>query len=239
MVDIRQQDLTRPMYVNPHFAERELPVLHDTIEAVRFGLLVLCADGPLAAHVPFVLHRAEGAYGTLVAHVARNDPLARHLGDGHEALAIFSGPRAYVSPRWYPNGGLPTYNFVAVHGYGHPRPLEDRDAVLIHLAELVEVHEEPFPDPWLLASAHQDDVADLLPHIAAFTLEIEAIQGKRKLSQNRAAEDRDGVIRGLRERGRDDDRAIAEAMAVHPYASSEAQGLMALPRGFRHDEGPG
>ena len=239
MVDIRQQDLTRPMYVNPHFAERELPVLHDTIEAVRFGLLVLCADSPLAAHVPFVLHRAEGAYGTLVAHVARNDPLARHLGDGHEALAIFSGPRAYVSPRWYPNGGLPTYNFVAVHGYGHPRPLEDRDAVLIHLAELVEVHEEPFPDPWLLASAHQDDVADLLPHIAAFTLEIEAIQGKRKLSQNRAAEDRDGVIRGLRERGRDDARAIAEAMAVHPYASSEAQGLMALPRGFRHDEGPG
>ena len=173
------------MYVNPHFAERELFVLHNTIEAVRFGLLVLCVDGPLAAHVPFVLHRGEGPYGTLVAHVARNDPLARHLGAGHEALAIFSGPRAYVSPRWYPNGGLPTYNFLAVHSYGHPRPMEDRDAVLVHLAELVEVHEERFPDPWSLASAPQNDVACLLPHIAAFTLEIEAIQGKRKLSQNR------------------------------------------------------
>src|ERR1700690_1372430 len=112
------------MYVNPHFAETDLPVLHDTIEAVRFGLLVLCADGPRAAHIPFVLHRDEGRYGTLLAHVARNDPLARHLGSAGEALAIFSGPRAYVSPRWYPSGGLPTYNFLAVHAHGRPRLLE-------------------------------------------------------------------------------------------------------------------
>jgi transcriptional regulator len=209
------------MYVNPHYIERELPVLHETIETVRFGLLVLCADGSLAAHIPFVLHRGEGRYGTLVAHVACNDPLARHLGDGHEALAIFSGPRAYVSPRWYPGGGLPTYNFVAVHAYGRPRPLEGRDAVLAHLAELVDVHEQRFPDPWSLASAPEDDVAGLLPHIVAFTLEIEAIQGKRKLSQNRAAEDHDGVIRGLRERGGDDDRAIAEEMTAYTYASQE------------------
>jgi transcriptional regulator len=207
------------MYVNPHFVERELPVLHDTIEAVRFGLLVLCADGPLAAHIPFVLHRDEGAYGTLLAHVAGNDPLARHLGDGREALAIFGGPRAYISPRWYPSGGLPTYNFLAVHAHGRPRLLEDGDAVLTHLAELVDVHEQRFPVPWSLASASEDYVAGLVSNIVAFSLEIEAVQGKRKLSQNRAAEDRGGVIRGLRERAGDDDRAIADAMTVYPYAS--------------------
>ncbi|HEY2141247.1 MAG TPA: FMN-binding negative transcriptional regulator [Solirubrobacteraceae bacterium] len=206
------------MYVNPHFAERELPVLHDTIEAVRFGLLVLCHDGPLAAHVPFVLHREEGPFGTLFAHVARNDPLARHLDGDREALVIFTGPRAYVSPRWYSAAGLPTYNFLAVHAHGHPRPLESQDAVLNHLGELVDVHERPFPSPWTLAAASESHVAGLLPHVAAFTLEIEAIQGKRKLSQNRTVEDRDGVIRGLRERGRDDDRAIAEAMVAYPYA---------------------
>jgi transcriptional regulator len=218
------------MYINPHFAERELSVLHDTIEAVRFGLLVLCADGPLAAHAPFVLHRDEGRYGTLVAHVARNDPLARYLSDAHEALAIFSGPRAYISPRWYPSGGLPTYNFVAVHAYGRLRPLEDRDTVLAHLAELVDVHEERLPCPWSLASASQNYVIGLLPHIVAFELEIEVVQGKRKLSQNRAAEDRDGVICGLRRRAGEDDRAIAEAMTIYPYASQEAQGRMEPPR---------
>jgi transcriptional regulator len=225
------------MYVNPHFAERELAVLHDTIEAVRFGLLVICADGPLAAHVPFVLHREEGRSGTLVAHVARNDPLARHFGGEHEALAIFSGPRAYVSPRWYPSGGLPTYDFVAVHAYGHPRRMEDRDVVLAHLTELVDVHEQRFPDPWPLAAAGEDEVAGLLPHIAAFTLEIEAIQGKRKLSQNRSAGDRDGVIRGLRERGGEDDLAIAEEMAVFPYATQEAQTLVG-DSGDSGDSGP-
>jgi transcriptional regulator len=212
------------MYVNPHFVERELPVLHDIIETVRFGLLVVCADGPLAAHIPFVLHREEGEYGTLVAHVARNDPLARHLDDGHEALAVFGAHRAYISPQWYPSGGLPTYNFLAVHAYGRPRLLEDRAAVLAHLAELVDVHEERFPRPWSLASAPEGHVADLLDHIVAFRLEIEAVQGKRKLSQNRVAEDREGVIRGLRERAGDDDRAIADAMTADRHASRQAPG---------------
>ncbi|HEY2282389.1 MAG TPA: FMN-binding negative transcriptional regulator [Solirubrobacteraceae bacterium] len=209
------------MYVNPHFAERELPVLQDIIESVRFGVLVICSDGPLAAHIPFVLHRDEGRFGTLVAHVSARDPLARHLDGEHEALAIFSAPRAYVSPRWCPSGGLPTYNFLAVHAYGRAHRLEDPDVVLGHLSELVEVHEERFSQPWSLAAVAADYVDERLPHIAAFTLRIDALQGKRKLSQNRTAEDREGIIGGLRERGRDDDLAIAEVMAGYPYFSKE------------------
>ncbi|HWY18441.1 MAG TPA: FMN-binding negative transcriptional regulator [Solirubrobacteraceae bacterium] len=210
------------MYVNPHFAERELPVLHDTIEAVRFGVLVIGADGPLAAHIPFVLHRAEGRYGTLVAHVAAADPLARHLDGEHEALAIFSAPRAYVSPRWCPSGGLPTYNYMAVHAYGRPRVLADPDVVLSHLGELVDVHEARFEHPWSLASVADDYIDERLPHITAFRFEIDALQGKRKLSQNRSSEDREGIIGGLRERGGDDDLAIAATMAGYPYSSPEA-----------------
>jgi transcriptional regulator len=200
------------MYVNPHFAERELPVLQDIIESVRFGVLVICSEGPLAAHIPFVLHRREGRFGTLLAHVSARDPLARHLDGAHEALAIFSAPRAYVSPRWCPSGGLPTYNFLAVHAYGRPRRLEDPNVVLDHLCELVAVHERHFSQPWSLAAVADEYVAERLPHIAAFTLEIEAMQGKRKLSQNRTPADRDGIVSGLRERGGDDDLAIAEAM---------------------------
>ncbi len=173
------------MYVNPHFAERELPVLHDTIDAVRFGVLVICSDGPLAAHIPFVLHREEGRYGTLLAHVSARDPLARHLDGEHEALAIFSAPSAYVSPRWCPSGGLPTYNFLAVHAYGRPRVRQDPDFVLGHLSELVDVHEQPHSPPWSLSSVAAEYVEERLPHITAFALEIDAIQGKRKLSQNR------------------------------------------------------
>jgi transcriptional regulator len=224
------------VYVNPHFAERELPVLHDTIEHVRFGVLALCADGPLAAHVPFVLHREQGPLGTLAAHVARNDPLARHLRNRPEALAIFGGARAYISPRWYPNGGLPTYNYVAVHAHGRPRVIEQQQDVLAHLAELAEVHERRDPRPWTLADAKPGLVDGLIRHIVAFTIEIEAIQGKRKLSQNRAAEDREGVIRGLRERASDDDAApqdliIADTMSAYRYASGEPQSIVEPPRG--------
>jgi transcriptional regulator len=201
-------------------------VLHDMIETTRFGLLVLCAEGPLAAHIPFVLHRDEGPFGTLHAHVARNDPLARHLDGEHEALAIFSGPRAYVSPRWYPGGGLPTYNFLAVHAQGRPRPLADHDAVLAHLAELAAVHEDSFGEPWSLAAAPAGKVEALLGHLTAFTLEIETIQGKRKLSQNRTSEDQDGVIAGLREQGGDDAGAIADAMSsATPMQSTALDGL--------------
>jgi transcriptional regulator len=210
------------MYVNPHFAERELPVLQDIIEDVRFGVLVICSDGPLAAHIPFVLHRHEGRFGTLVAHVSARDPLARHLDGAHEALAIFSAPRAYVSPRWCPSGGLPTYNFLAVHAYGRPRRLEDPDVVLGHLSELVQVHEERFsPQPWSLSAVAEDYVAERLPRIAAFSFQIDALQGKRKLSQNRTPEDRDGIVGGLRERALDGDLAIAETMAGYPYLARE------------------
>ncbi len=223
------------MYVNPHFAERELPVLHDTIEQVRFGALVLCADGPLAAHVPFVLRRDQGSLGTLAAHVARNDPLARHLRERPEALVIFGGARAYVSPRWYPNGGLPTYNYIAVHAHGRSQVIEEREGVLAHLAELAAAHER-FERPWTLADADQGLLDDLLAHIVAFTIEIEAIQGKRKLSQNRAAADREGVIRGLRERAsRDsappDELMIANTMSDYRYSSDETQSLIEPPRG--------
>jgi transcriptional regulator len=208
------------MYVNPNYAERDLSTLHDMIETVRFGTLVMCAGGPLAAHVPFVLNREDGPYGTLVAHVARADRIASVLDDGQEALAIFAGPSAYVTPRWCPPGSLPTYNYLAVHAHGCPRVLCGRDPLLAHLAELTEVHERGAQDPWSLALADGERVERLLPHIVAFTLAIDRIEGKRKLSQNRSAEQREGIGAGLCERGSDDDRAIAAAMAAYPYVSS-------------------
>lgn len=215
------------MYVNPHFAEHSLVAMHELIESVRFGVLVVCVDGPLAAHIPFVLHRQEGARGTLVAHVAAADPLARSLEGEREALAIFAGPRAYVSPNWCPRDGLPTYNYIAVHAYGRPQAIREREAVLAHLEELAEVHERAFPAPWTPAKAPEGRVERLLGHIVAFTMEIDALQGKRKLAQNRAVEDREGIVAGLHERGGEQELAIAAAMTGHTYTSDDAQSLVA------------
>ena len=226
------------MYVSKHFAERDLNVLHDSIEESRFGVLVLCGDGPLAAHIPFVLERDAGPRGTLRAHVARADPLARQLGAGAEALAIFGGPKAYVSPRWLAHGGLPTYNYVAVHAHGTPAVLAEPSAVWRHLGELAEVHERerartstrhPSAAPWSIEDAEPGLVERLLEHIVAFELPIASIQGKRKLSQNRSAENRAAVISGLRDGGGEDQVAIAELMAGYLYDSDVERSLVSDP----------
>lgn len=214
------------MYVNESFAERDLSVVHDAIEAVRFGTLVVCANGLMAAHVPFVLRRDDGRYGTLSAHVAAADPIAGHLDSAGEALAIFTGPSAYVSPRWLPEGGLPTYNYVAVHVYGKPRVLDEPDAVLSHLGDLADAHERASAQPWSIGDAAPGQVDRLLAHIVAFELPIDAIQGKRKLSQNRSATNRAGVIQGLREGGNENEVAIAELMAGYRYPSDSERSLV-------------
>ena len=196
------------------------------IEGHPFGLLVAATRPASAAHIPFVLERQEGPFGTLVAHTARADPITAMLDGPTELLAVFQGPSAYIRSRWYVNQGLPTYNYLAVHAYGRAKPLSDRDAVLAHLSALVHLHEAGYADEFRLADADADYVAPLLDHIAPFALRIERIEGKVKLSQNRATADRAAVIRALRDRGSDDDRAVAAAMEQHPYRSGEAQPLI-------------
>jgi transcriptional regulator len=200
--------------------------LHTAIAERPFGLLIAPTVPASAAHIPFVVHRGEGPFGTLYAHTARADPIAAALDGTTELLAVFQGPSAYIRSRWYANPGLPTYNFIAVHVYGRATPLSERDAVLAHLAELVHAHEASYRDEFRIAEVGADYVRPLLEHIAPFSLRIERIEGKVKLSQNRAAGDRAAVIRALRERGGDDDHAVASAMARHAYHSDEAQPLI-------------
>jgi transcriptional regulator len=215
-------------YINPHFAEADLGTLHDLIERHPFGLLVAAAQPVLAAHIPFVLHPEEGPRGTLVGHTARADPIATALDGTTEVLVAFQGPIAYIRSRWYLNPGLPTYNFLAVHVYGRPRPLPDRAEILSHLSELVDLHEACYSDAFSLAEADESYVSPLLAHITPFSLQIEHIEGKLKLSQNRAAADRAGVIAGLQARGAGDDRAVAQAMDQYPYCSEQAQPLIVM-----------
>ena len=119
------------MYIPAAFAETDLTRLHDFIEQNSFGLLVSQVDGlPFASHLPFLLERTAGPHGTLVGHMARANPQWREAG-GQTALAIFSGPHAYISPTWYEaEQVVPTWNYTAVHAYGRVQIIEDEDALL-------------------------------------------------------------------------------------------------------------
>src|ERR1700751_5814241 len=130
------------MYVPAAFAVSDLAKLHAFIERNSFGLLVSEVDGrPFASHLPFLLERNAGSNGTLIGHMARAN-LQWKDAHGQNALAIFSGPHAYVSPTWYEaEQVVPTWNYVAVHAYGRVEIVEDADALLEIVRETVRVYE--------------------------------------------------------------------------------------------------
>ena len=133
------------MYVPPSNAEHDVGTMLDFVAAHPFGVLVTSsADGLVATHLPFVVHRARGPFGTLEGHVARANP--HHRVAAGEALVIFAGPDAYVTPGWYPSKAehgrvVPTWNYVAVHARGTPRFTDDPAFLRRHLAELTDRHE--------------------------------------------------------------------------------------------------
>src|SRR5204862_6723933 len=137
-----------------------------------------------------------GGRGRLVGHMARANPQWREAA-GQTALAVFSGPHAYVSPSWYEAGQVvPTWNYAAVHAYGCVRVIEDEGALLDIVRRSVEVYERNMPRPWSFAGS-ETYVERRLAHIVGFRIEVESIEGKWKLNQNHPAERRKKVIRAL------------------------------------------
>lgn len=186
------------MYVPKHFAVDDLKAQHDLIDACDFGVVVSTGpEGLFATHVPLMLKRDEGRFGTLYGHVARANPHVSLFGS--EALVVFAGPHAYVSPTWYSDrsANVPTWNYVAVHCTGVPVAF-DGD-VHSHLGEMVARYEGA--DGWSLGEL-QAQMQETMPRgIVAFRLEIAKIEGKAKLSQNKPRFERERVIAGLKAQG--------------------------------------
>ncbi|RIL06693.1 MAG: FMN-binding negative transcriptional regulator [Proteobacteria bacterium] len=201
------------MYVPPHFAETDVASLHARMRAHSFATLVSWLDGaPFATHVPLLLDAERGPLGTLVGHVARANPHARAFDGAAPSLAIFAGPHAYVSPRWYATSpNVPTWNYVAVHATGRVRAVEDAARVRALLARSAALYEAGADAPWS-PDAAPAYVEKLLRGIAAFELPIERLEGKRKLSQNKKPSDRAGVVAALRAQGDEASAAIAAEM---------------------------
>jgi len=194
------------VYVPDAFAERDLEALHDAMRRHAFALLVTATGGAFeATHLPLWLEVGRGPHGTLLGHVARANPHWRSFDGSTRALAVFSGPHAYVSPRWYGKPGVPTWNYVAVHAEGVPRVVDDPDEVNALLVRLTDTHDGPGGYDAL----PRDLVTRLSRGIVAFELPIDRLTGKRKLSQNKSPADRDGVVAGLRASGEPDALAIA------------------------------
>ena len=213
------------MYLPPPHAEANEDTLFAFMAANPLGAFVTTASNGelIATHMPWVIHRERGDQGTLEGHIAKaNSGHTANLdlaGDQRlQALVIFTGPDAYISPTWYVSKAehgkvVPTWNYVAVHVYGKARFTTDQQFLGRHLEQLVATHEAGRPAPWAVGDAPRDYIERQMQAIVGVELAIDRIEGKWKMSQNRPAQDVAGVIENLRKSPRPGDRDVAEVVA--------------------------
>jgi transcriptional regulator len=203
------------MYIPPAFREDDVANLHAAMRAARLASLVTAtAEGLIATPLPMLLDEAEGPHGVLYGHLARANPQWKVAPIG-AAMAIFMGPDAYVTPSWYATKRetgkvVPTWNYIAVHAYGPVELFEDADRLLDVVTRLTNLHERPRAEPWSVTDAPESFIRSQLRGIVGLRMAITRLYGKRKMSQNRSAEDRAGVADGLAASDSAADRVVAD-----------------------------
>lgn len=202
------------MYIPPAFKIADLPDIHAAMRDARSATLVTAtADGLIGTPLPVLLAESEGEYGTLYAHVARANPQWK-LEPLSEAMAIFHGPEAYVTPSWYATKSethkvVPTWNYIAIHAYGPVEFFDDAARLLDIVTRLTDLHEQSRSDRWAVTDAPVDFIKSQLKGIIGLRMPITRLDAKRKMSQNRPAADQAGVVEGLSRSDRAEDRVVA------------------------------
>lgn len=206
------------MYLPAQFEETRREVLHALLREHPFATLVTQGrDGLTADHLPLHLSSEGSLLGTLQGHVARANPLWKQSADT-QALVIFQGPQAYVTPSWYPTKrqhgkAVPTWNYVVVHARGGLRVIDDPVWLRAQLDILVGEHEAGFADPWRIDDAPPDYVDKMLAAIVGIEITLTELTGKWKISQNQPEANRAGVVAGLRQQGTRDAQCMAGLVA--------------------------
>ena len=208
------------LYIPPAFKVDDLEKLHGHIEAAGLALLITVGDdGPLISHLPLYLVRDGSPYGKLVGHLARANPQLKKSRLDLPAVAVFQGPDAYISPRWYQakrehGKVVPTWNYMVVHARGKLTLFDDRDRLKAAVDRLTSIHEARFGDPWATSDAPPEYISAQLKGIVGVEIAIDALEGKHKLGQNRSVADQQGVIDGLSAGHRDADADLADATRI-------------------------
>ena len=204
------------MYVPSSFDVSDARILESFISHYGFATLITSSSaGLIASHIPITL-RKRGDANRLIGHVARANNQWRAFDGSVEALAIFHGPHAYVSPTWYATSpAVPTWNYAAVHVYGRPAALADRDFTKAALVDLVAKYESTRSNPWRAEGLAPEVFDKLASAIVAFEMPVDRIEGKFKLGQNRSREDREGMLAGLEGEGTSDAELLARFIREH------------------------
>lgn len=205
------------MHIPKQFEETSIDAIHGLLRSNPLATLVTSASGGLDAnHIPLLYTDSPTPFGSLQGHVPRTNPLSSGERNGADALAIFQGPNAYISPSWYATKQetgkvVPTWNYAVVHAYGQLRIIDDPEWVRAQVEALTNEHERQFEQPWKVSDAPRSYTDRLIRGLVGIEIVITRILGKKKASQNHPYANRAGVAAGLKSLGRGDAIELASA----------------------------
>lgn len=206
------------MYIPKAYEECDLEALHQGMRDWSFATLITWSgEKNQATHLPFLLDSGRGAKGVLTTHIARANPQYADLRAGGTALITFQGPHAFVSPSWYENRHtFPTWNYIAIHVRARPVLIEDPEQIFEILTRTVATYDTPRGGAWSLESMPRDYTFSRIKAIVGIEFEIDELEGKFKLNQDKTQEDRRGVIMALEASGTPEEKEVARLMRQLP-----------------------
>jgi transcriptional regulator len=199
------------MYIPRRYEEKDKDNIHAFIRANAFAILISVRDGrAMGTHIPLQLETDETGQDILMGHISIGNEQRHTLTDGAEVLAIFPGPHAYISPRWYTQMNVPTWNYISVHVYGKVKVIEGA-ALRAALSRLVDNYEQHMPTPVRMEEIPPKTLEADLRGIKGFQITVTEYQAAAKLSQNRDEQSYHQVIEQLAG-GDETARAVAAEM---------------------------
>ncbi|MGZ3797473.1 MAG: FMN-binding negative transcriptional regulator [Pseudobdellovibrionaceae bacterium] len=201
------------LYLPSRFKQENLREILSLIGENPLATVISTTKGePFVSHIPLIVQKYENGL-KLIGHLARVNPHWK-LIDGQPLTAIFHGPNAYITPNWYAENDVPTWNYAVVHAVGQGRLISDYDGIVACLKSLTAQVEAQSKNPWnFWLPTDLESSAELTSAITGFEIDVKDINAKFKLSQNRSLSDRNGTIAGLEsERTDENSRKISELM---------------------------
>jgi transcriptional regulator len=199
------------MYIPRRYEEKDKEKIHAFIRENSFAILVSIHEGrPIGTHIPLQLETDAEGRDILVGHISRGNEQKHTLIDGAQVLAIFPGPHAYISPRWYTQMNVPTWNYLSVHAYGTITIMEG-EVLKAALSRLIDNYEQHLPEPVHIDEIPEKTLYDDLRGIVGFQITVTEYHAAAKLSQNRDEQSYQQVIEHL-DQGDETTRAVAAEM---------------------------
>jgi transcriptional regulator len=187
------------LYIPKAHVVEDRKFLHDFMDEFSFADLITATPTLRITHIPTFIDRSKGKFGTIFGHVSKQNPQQQTFDGAHDAVIVFRGPHGYISPTWYTKTDVvPTWNFAVVHVSGKLRAVSDRKPLHDLLAKLIDKNENYLNSGYSFAKLSDDYKFGLMAGIVGFEMEIEAIEGKFKLGQERSAGDKQGVLKNLK-----------------------------------------